>query len=148
MDQHESSRRQFLSSVLVASSGALLSETSFAADESTKPAASTTQPVRSIEEGRLTFHGIDTHHGATIGTLSVELSYFEGGAFRLIKHFDTVKNGRSDGALLQGAAFKPGLYEALLYVDDYFSALKTPLPTPNFLKKSTPSSDGIFLYSA
>ena len=52
-----------------------------------------------------------------------------------MKRFDTVKNGRSDGAVIEGEELKPGLYEALLHIDDYFAALGTPLPSPAFLSK-------------
>lgn len=52
-----------------------------------------------------------------------------------MRSFGTVKSGRSDGAVIEGEALKPGLYEALLHVDDYFAALGTPLPSPGFLSK-------------
>ena len=70
-----------------------------------------------------------------MGVLRVELRRLEGGRYELVKRFDTVKNGRSDGPVIQGEALKPGLYEALLHVDDYFAGLGTALPSPTFLSK-------------
>ena len=120
----ELSRRDFLAATLAAGAVQLLPQPATAADAPT--AASATG-------GRLTFHGIDTHHGATIETLRADLSILEGDRYRLIRSFDTLKGGRSDGALLEGATFAKGRYEILMYVEDYFAKIGTKLPTPNFL---------------
>lgn len=129
MDKHDRTRRQLIAGGLALGTAALLPATAHAAD-ATRPAA-----AAAAGGGRLTFHAIDTHHGSTIGTLRVELRRLEGGRYEAVRTFDTVKNGRSDGAVIEGEALKPGLYEALLHVDDYFAALGTPLPSPAFLSK-------------
>jgi len=121
------SRRDFLAASSALSMGAVLSGCASAQTAAGAPAPATAAPP-----GRLTFHGIDTYHGATIGTLRVDISMLEGGVYKLVKSFDTVKNGRSDGALFEGATFKPGRYEMLMHVDKYFAALGTKLPTPPF----------------
>ena len=127
MGPHDRQRRQFLASGLAIGAALAMPGAAEAADEPKTASA----PGR----GRLTFHGIDTHNGATIGTLRVDLSRFEGGQYVLIKTFETVKNGRSDGPLLQGDELKIGRYELLLHVEDYFTKVGTKLPTPNFLGK-------------
>ena len=94
-----------------------------------------TGPVAAPEPGRLTFHGIDTFNGATIATLKVDVSMLDGGAYRLVKSFDTAANGRSNGAVFEGATFKRGRYELSMHVGDYFAALNTKLPSPSFLSR-------------
>ena len=44
-------------------------------------------------------------------------------------------NGRSDEPLLIGDSYRPGRYQLLLHVDDYFAARKAVLPSPAFLTK-------------
>ena len=85
--------------------------------------------------GRLTFHGIDTYHGRTTGPLRVDVSILEGGGYRSLTSFTTAANGRSDGAILEGDAFKRGRYELLVNVGDYYAALGTTLPDPPFLTR-------------
>ncbi|MEP6655705.1 MAG: hydroxyisourate hydrolase [Betaproteobacteria bacterium] len=92
-------------------------------------------PGAAVLPGRLTFHGIDTYHGATIGTLKVDVSMLEGGSYRPVKSFDTAANGRSDGSIFEGATFKPGRYEVVMHVGDYYAALGTKLPSPTFLSR-------------
>ena len=130
MDNHDRTRRQFLAGSLALGTASLL-PAAVAADAPRAAAA----PAAGTGGGRLTFHAIDTHHGSTVGVLRVELRRLEGAGYELVKSFDTVRNGRSDGPVIEGEALKPGLYEALLHVDDYFASLGTPLPSPNFLTK-------------
>ena len=137
MKSQESDRRSFLAAGAALSLGAVLPgpadgqtpATQMLAQGGASPAPATPPP------GRLTFHAIDTFHGATVGTLRVDVSMLEGGEYRSLKTFDTVKNGRSDGAWYEGATFKPGRYELVMRVDDYYAALGTKLPTPPFLSK-------------
>lgn len=135
MSTHEPTRRNFLAAGLAIGTATLLpAQHAHAADAAAKPAAAPA-PAATPGPGRITFHAIDTHHGATVGTLRVDLMRLEGGQYRLVKSFDTVKNGRSDGAVIEGEALTPGLYEMLLHVDDYFGKLGTQLPSPTFLSK-------------
>ena len=120
----ELSRREFLAATLAAGAAQLLPQSATAADA---PGAA------SATGGRLTFHGIDTHHGATIEILHADLSILDGDRYRLIRSFDALKGGRSDGALLEGETLVKGRYEILMYVEDYFVKTGTKLPSPNFL---------------
>ena len=120
-------RRHFLAAGSVLSAGALIASRT-SAQVTPQPAA---KPITG--PGRLTFHGIDTYHGATIGTLKVDIFMLDGSAYRLVKTFDTAKNGRSDGSLFEGDAFKPGRYEMVMHVGDYYAALGTKLPSPAFI---------------
>ena len=83
--------------------------------------------------GRLTFHAIDTWNGATIGTLRVDISMQDGSGYKPVRFFDTAANGRSDGALFEGATFRPGRYELAMHVAEYYAALGAKLPSPSFL---------------
>lgn len=131
MNGHDLTRRELLTASLVIGAASVLPGLAMAADAA-KPAA----PAETTTAGgRLTFHGIDTHHGATIGALRVDLSRLEGSQYKLVKTFETVKNGRSDGPVIQGEELKVGRYELLLHLDDYFAKLGVKLPSPNFLSK-------------
>ncbi len=99
------------------------------------PARPIVPAAAAMPPGRLTFHGIDTFHGATIGTLKVDVAMLEGGSYRPVKSFNTATNGRSDGSVFEGPTFKPGRYELVMHVDEYYAALGTKLPTPMFLTR-------------
>jgi len=138
MKNQESDRRSFLAAGAALSIGAVLPERAAAqvpASQMLAQGAATPPPGAAPPLGRLTFHGIDTFHGSTIGTLRVDISMLEGGRYTPQRSFDTVANGRSDGALYEGATFKPGRYELLMRVDEYYAALGTKLPTPPFLSQ-------------
>jgi 5-hydroxyisourate hydrolase len=126
-----SRRRDFLAAGGLLSVGGMLAGCA-APRPVTLAQAAPAAPAGAAKPGRLTFHGIDTYHGATVGTLRVDISMYEGGQWRRIKTFDTAKNGRSDGALFEGPTFKPGRYELAMHVEDYYAALGTKLPNPAF----------------
>ena len=86
-----------------------------------------------VAAGRLTFHGIDTYHGATIGRLTVAVALHDGDRYQPLTTFETVINGRSDGAIFEGPAFKAGRYELTVHVGAYYEALGTKLPSPPFV---------------
>jgi 2-oxo-4-hydroxy-4-carboxy-5-ureidoimidazoline decarboxylase len=111
--------------------GKLFGEASAGGDTSAMPPS----PSAVDAVGRLTFHGIDTFHGATVAPLTVDLSREEGGAYRRVASFDTLANGRSDGAILEGGAFRAGRYEMLIHVGDYFAARAVRLPAPSFIAR-------------
>ena len=124
-------RRHFLAAGSVLSAGVLIAPRAAAAPDAPMLAQAAAKPITG--PGRLTFHGIDTYHGATIGTLKVDIFMLDGSAYRLVKTFDTAKNGRSDGSLFEGDSFKPGRYEMVMHVGDYYAALGTKLPSPAFI---------------
>jgi 5-hydroxyisourate hydrolase len=81
--------------------------------------------------GRLTTHVLDTSAGRPAAGLRVTLSRLSDGA-RLADR-KTNADGRVDGALLDGDDFRPGDYELLFAVGDYFRSLGVALPDPAFL---------------
>ena len=137
MKSQESDRRNFLAAGAALSLSAVLPERASAqtAPSQTLAQGATPSPGVAPPPGRLTFHGIDTFHGSTIGTLRVDISMLDAGRYKLLRSFDTVANGRSDGSLYEGVTFKPGRYELLMRVDDYYAALGTKLPMPPFLSR-------------
>jgi 5-hydroxyisourate hydrolase len=82
--------------------------------------------------GRLTTHVLDTAAGKPAAGLRVEL-YRHDGAPVAIASAITNADGRLDAPLLEGAAFRPGRYELIFHVGDYFRARGTALPDPAFL---------------
>jgi len=82
--------------------------------------------------GRLTTHVLDTAAGKPAAGLRVEL-YRHDGAPVAIASAVTNADGRLDAPLLDGAAFRPGRYELIFHVGDYFRARGTALPDPAFL---------------
>ena len=135
MTPPESDRRSFLTAGAALSLGAVLPGPASAASDPTVLAQSAGRPTpaAAAAAGRLTFHGSDVYHGLTIGTMRVDVSMLEGNAYRLLKTFDTAKDGRSDGAWFEGPTFKPGRYELLMHVGDYYASLGAKLPSPPFL---------------
>jgi 5-hydroxyisourate hydrolase len=83
----------------------------------------------------LTFHAIDTYHGQTVGTLDVDVRFADGDEYQPLRQFRTARNGRSDGAVLEGDAFRAGRYELVLDVGAYFASLGVALPGQPFLDR-------------
>jgi 5-hydroxyisourate hydrolase len=137
MSKHDDGRRDFLHAGIALGAASLLALQPAAASNEKPAKKSPPQGAKPgvSGPGRITFHAIDTHHGSTVGSLHVELRRLEGGEYKTIKTFDTVKNGRSDGAVIEGADFASGKFELLLHLDDYFAELGTALPSPSFLSK-------------
>jgi 5-hydroxyisourate hydrolase len=79
--------------------------------------------------GRLTTHVLDTSSGKPAAGLKIEL--WTGVA--LLKTAITNQDGRADGALLEGEAFKIGIYELRFRAGDYLRALGIKLEDPAFL---------------
>ena len=129
MSTTKAQRRTFVFAGAALGATVLLPGAHAQAQGAAQPAAGGSPP------GRLTFHGIDTWNGATIGTLKVDIAVLEGGAYRIVKSFNTAANGRSDGALFEDATFKTGRYELTMHVADYYAALGTKLPSPPFLTR-------------
>jgi 5-hydroxyisourate hydrolase len=79
--------------------------------------------------GRLTTHVLDTSSGKPAAGLAIEL--WTGAT--LLKTVTTNQDGRVDGALLEGDAFKTGIYELRFHAGDYLRALGVKLDAPSFL---------------
>lgn len=84
--------------------------------------------------GKLTTHVLDVTNGIPAEGMQVELWSLEESEPRRLKTVRTNVDGRVDEPLLAGAALKPGNYELLFFVGDYF-ALRMSLPSPRFLDR-------------
>ncbi|MBD1546403.1 hydroxyisourate hydrolase [Roseibium aggregatum] len=82
--------------------------------------------------GRLTTHVLDTALGKPAQGLKIELWSLGAEAVHVSTHV-TNSDGRVDGPLLQGDAFKCGSYELRFHAGDYLKATGQPLPEPLFL---------------
>lgn len=82
--------------------------------------------------GRLTTHVLDTASGKPAAGLKIELLTLDGGAVHL-KTIHTNADGRADGPILEGAAFRQGHYELRFHAGDYLRQSGIALPDPPFL---------------
>jgi 5-hydroxyisourate hydrolase len=85
--------------------------------------------------GRLTTHVLDTTSGQPGAGITVELSRLDGGRAEPLGRETTNADGRCDTPLLEGAELRPGVYELLFHVGDYFRARGVSLPEPAFLER-------------
>jgi 5-hydroxyisourate hydrolase len=84
--------------------------------------------------GRLTTHVLDTAHGRPAAGMRIELlAIAADGASAPLGSRTTNADGRTDGPMLEGEAFRPGRYELRFFVADYFRGLGVDLPDPPFL---------------
>lgn len=70
--------------------------------------------------GRLTTHVLDIAAGRPAPGMRLRLTALEGGT--VLGEFRTNADGRLDAPALEGDAFKPGRYELLFLVGEYFRA--------------------------
>jgi 5-hydroxyisourate hydrolase len=137
MDRRSIERRAMLASTL-AFGGAAIAGRAAAADAPAAgtPAALTVAPTSQAGVApRLTFHAVDTFHGATGAGLRIELSRFEDGRWKHLSTAETVAGGRTAQPLLEGDAYIAGRYEVLMHVGDYFERLGARVPRPAFLNQ-------------
>ena len=84
--------------------------------------------------GRLTTHVLDTSNGLPAANLSLALWEIDrDGERRLLLETRTNADGRVDAPLLEGAAFRAGVYEIVFRVGAYFWGRGIDLPDPAFL---------------
>jgi 5-hydroxyisourate hydrolase len=76
------------------------------------------------EAGRLTTHVLDTANGRPAKGLAIELFGLSGDERTLLTSVKTNDDGRCDGPLLAGEAFRHGVYELVFHVGDYFGAAR------------------------
>lgn len=84
--------------------------------------------------GKLSTHVLDTANGKPAKGMSLRLFSVNTQGTTLIQSALTNADGRTDGALLQGADFKPGRYRLEFDVAPYFKALAAKLPETPFLE--------------
>ena len=94
--------------------------------------------------GKLTTHVLDTARGCPAANMSIALQSIDpnSGAKTLLKTVTTNADGRTAAPLLSENEFKPGIYELVFAVGEYFAQFAENLPDPPFLN-SIPIQFGI-----
>lgn len=83
--------------------------------------------------GRLTTHVLDLMSGAPADGMTIELAALDGGVRRPVIQTTTNRDGRCEGALLEGERFTAGVWQLEFHVADYFAARGVQLSKPPFL---------------
>ncbi len=83
--------------------------------------------------GKLTTHVLDTMSGFPGAEIKVELFRLNGEQCEKVKTVTTNADGRTDGPILEGAAFKAGKYQLVFHVADYFTQKGVTLDDVPFL---------------
>lgn len=83
--------------------------------------------------GQLTTHVLDTARGCPAEGIKILLYRVSGNSHRKIAEAMTNADGRTNGPLLDGKAFKPGSYELIFFAGDYLESQDIELPDPKFL---------------
>ncbi|MCC3405492.1 MAG: hydroxyisourate hydrolase [Microcoleus sp. PH2017_10_PVI_O_A] len=94
--------------------------------------------------GKLTTHVLDTARGFPAANMSIALQSIDpnSGARILLKTVTTNADGRTATPLLSENDLKPGVYELVFAVGEYFAQSGENLPDPPFLN-SVPIQFGI-----
>ena len=87
--------------------------------------------------GRLSTHVLDTTHGRPGAGMRFTLYRVEGERREKLAEGATDTDGRAAQPLLEGAAFRPGRYQLVYQVADYFRGRGVALPEPPFLDEVT-----------
>lgn len=85
--------------------------------------------------GRLSTHVLDTARGGPAQGVAVELHALEGEGRRLLARVETNADGRTDAPLLAGDAYRPGTYELVFHVGEYFRRRGAAAADPPFLDR-------------
>jgi len=84
--------------------------------------------------GKLSTHALDIHQGRPAAGLLILLYRLDPkGQREAIKSATTNADGRTDAPLLSSEEIRPGTYELVFAVGDYFARAGVRLPTPAFL---------------
>jgi 5-hydroxyisourate hydrolase len=83
--------------------------------------------------GRLTTHVLDLAGGLPAAGMTIEVAAIEGGVRRPLLKAATNRDGRCEGALLEGERFGAGLWQLEFHVALYYRARGVALPDPPFL---------------
>ena len=84
---------------------------------------------------KLSTHVLDTAHGCPAQGMKIELWSLDGDEPILVISAKTNAEGRTDSPLLSADEMKPGHYEIVFFVGDYFAAKSPTLPKIRFLDK-------------
>jgi 5-hydroxyisourate hydrolase len=82
---------------------------------------------------KLSTHVLDTAHGCPAQKMKIELWSLADEKRVLLKSVQTNADGRTDAPLLSGEEMKPGQYDLVFFVGNYFAAKKLALPNVPFL---------------
>ncbi|CAK2017567.1 5-hydroxyisourate hydrolase [Vibrio crassostreae] len=83
--------------------------------------------------GRLTTHVLDTTHGLPGTEIKVELYKVNEGSTEKLATVITNSDGRTDAPILAGNDFRPGKYQLVFYVADYYKSKGVELDGVPFL---------------
>ncbi|MFD1704098.1 hydroxyisourate hydrolase [Methylopila henanensis] len=83
--------------------------------------------------GRLSTHILDTERGRPAAGVTIEAFRIAGDAAEKAAEAVTNADGRTDGPLLEGAAFTAGVYELRFHVGPYLAASGRSPTSPAFL---------------
>ncbi|MEG3696338.1 hydroxyisourate hydrolase [Vibrio coralliirubri] len=83
--------------------------------------------------GRLTTHVLDTTHGLPGAEIKVELYKVNEDSTKKLATVLTNSDGRTDAPILAGNDFRPGKYQLVFYVADYYRSKGVELDGVPFL---------------
>ncbi|PTP38877.1 hydroxyisourate hydrolase [Vibrio splendidus] len=83
--------------------------------------------------GRLTTHVLDTNHGLPGAEIKVELYKVNEDSTEKLATVITNSDGRTDAPILAGNDFRPGKYQLVFYVADYYRSKGVELDGVPFL---------------
>lgn len=83
--------------------------------------------------GRLTTHVLDTTHGLPGAEIKVELYKINEDSTEKLATVITNSDGRTDAPILAGNDFRPGKYQLVFYVADYYRSKGVELDGVPFL---------------
>ncbi len=83
--------------------------------------------------GKLTTHVLDAAHGCPGSSIGIELYRVEGSNLVRVASATTNGDGRCDAPLLEGDAYRSGVYQLQFHAGDYYRARGVALPEPAFL---------------
>ncbi|MBE8574223.1 hydroxyisourate hydrolase [Vibrio sp. OPT18] len=83
--------------------------------------------------GRLTTHVLDTTHGLPGAEIKVELYKVNENSTEKLATVLTNSDGRTDAPILAGNDFRPGKYQLVFYVADYYRSKGVELDGVPFL---------------
>ncbi len=87
----------------------------------------------SSKGGKLTTHVLDTAGGQPAAGVRIELFHLSAGGREKLDEAVTNADGRCAAPLLAGEAMRPGAYELVFHVADYFRSTQAALTEPAFL---------------
>jgi len=86
-----------------------------------------------VPMARLTTHVLDTTHGCPGAGIAIDLYRLDGEQRQLLARAVTNADGRCDAPLLEGEAFRAGVYELHFHAGDYYRHRGLSLAEPAFL---------------